>query len=692
MNNYNLENINLLLDEKLSKLIIKKVLLNKNILKNKNYIKSTLFNKRIILFIIAFLLFIFAVGFYSKFKNKTNIAINQSNLKFNKNYFLYKYFKNFHSKLIHFKIINTNYSFSLIFNIAKIEYDIGFYENINSLILPSELKLKYNLNIICHMNIKNISININSLPNIYQNKYFKCIEFFKIDEKIDFGIKVYQTSQNIYFSIIYLFKEKDIFYRELNHKNESLFNPLYINEEYDKGLEKINDIKINENLKIKKSYIKYPICSLKRKVAVYDNKWYNNNLYNHYFCFCKGDICLLSKMTQKCKYKFFLNIIDNNRDVFQKTDYIFVDFIFNDKSFDDTYPVFEEMQKENLPVHYVTENMDIYKKYCYSYEYCSKIIRMDENEYELYGDFLEKYLTLLLKLKVVVSGKISNTNHYSDLFYNLEYVTYICVGHGVCYFKDYLYAEDRLYGQKRNDKILIPPSNKIISIAKKYGWKDENIIKLNLPRWDKYNINNSSIFLNKSIFIMFTWRGINKNQKISSLYLKNIISLLTSKKLKRKLKNNNITLYFSYHRLLHINYFNSSNSQLKKYKYIKLIPQNQISLILSQTNLVISDFSSIIFELIYRRKPFIFYIPDINEPNLETIYTTEYSDLIKSIKNGAIPFENKCICVNETIEKIIYYINNDFKLEKKLEKFYDSFSFKKGNNIGKFISYLKSIK
>ena len=542
------------------------------------------------------------------------------------------------------------------------------------------------------MVIKNKNIEINSLPNIYQNKYLKCIEIFNIGENIDFGLKFHRTNETLAFSIMYLFDDKVIYYNDLKNKNDSFFNPLFIKDKYDKDIEKLNDIKINETLKLKKSYIKFPYCTLKRKAAVFDDKWNIINIYNHYFCFCKGHFCMLSKISQNCKYKFYLNIIDNNRDVYQKTDYLFVDFIFNDKSFDDTYPVFKEMKKEKLPVHYVTENLDIYNEYCYQNKYCLIIIKMNKDEYELYGEFLEKYLTLLLTLKSVISGKISNYNHYSELFYNLEYITYISVGHGVCYFKYYLYEENRLYGQKRNDKILIPPSNKIINIAKKYGWKDENIIKMNLPRWDKYNIINRIKPVNNSIFVMFTWRSINKNQRISSYYLDNINTLLTSDLLKKKLKKKKITLYFAYHRYLDNIFFNYSKKKLKKYTYIKLIQQNEISMALCQTNLVVSDFSSIIFEMIYRRKPFIFYIPDIDEPNLEELYKKEYYDLINFIKNGTIQFENKCTNINEAIDKIIYYINNNFQLDKKLIKFYNSFSFKKGNNIKKFINYLISIK
>ena len=94
--------------------------------------------------------------------------------------------------------------------------------------------------------------------------------------------------------------------------------------------------------------------------------------------------------------------------------------------------------------------------------------------------------------------------------------------------------------------------------------------------------------------------------------------------------------------------------------------------------MVISDFSSIIFDIIYRKKPFIIYIPDANEPNIKEIYTKDYYDIIESFKNGNYDFENIFLNFNETINKIIYYINNNFSLEKKLQIFYNSFGFENG--------------
>lgn len=167
--------------------------------------------------------------------------------------------------------------------------------------------------------------------------------------------------------------------------------------------------------------------------------------------------------------------------------------------------------KKDYPVHYITEHKEIYEKYCKDKEFCSKIIKLGKDYYN-YANFFENHLSLVLKLKAVVSCKESATHLVSYLFYNLEYITYIAVTHGVCYFKDYLFAKERIYGSMKNNKIVIPPSNLLIEQARKYGWRNEDIIKINLPKWDKYNEeyqlkNKDKLKINKnSILVMFTWR------------------------------------------------------------------------------------------------------------------------------------------------------------------------------------------
>ena len=236
----------------------------------------------------------------------------------------------------------------------------------------------------------------------------------------------------------------------------------------------------------------------------------------------------------------------------------------------------------------------------------------------------------------------------------------------------------------------------IISIAKNYGWKDENIIKINLPRWDKYNniISSNSYYKynlkNNSIFILFTWRDINKNKKISTYYFKNIIDLLRDKYLNQVLQKKNILLYFTLHHL--IRKYNEYQLFFKNIKYLRFIKENEISECLVKTSLVVTDFSSIVFDIIYRKKPYIIFIPDANDPTIEKLYTKNYVNLIQLIKNGTIKFENKYFYVNDTVNKIIYYINQNFEIESSLNKFYEKISLKEGNNIFKFVEYIKNMK
>jgi hypothetical protein len=190
----------------------------------------------------------------------------------------------------------------------------------NNFILPSDLTLFNQLHLICIITIKNQNVEINSLPNIYQNKYYECIEFININEKIKFGIKIYQKQEN-YENIkafqTFFFLEKNFEYNQLNCNN-IFFDSLLINKKYLKNVYNLNK---NEALRLKKSYIKFPINCLKREIAIYENKWYFQNIYNNYFCFCKGFFCKMNKNHQNCKYHIFLNIIDKNRKVYKKEDF-----------------------------------------------------------------------------------------------------------------------------------------------------------------------------------------------------------------------------------------------------------------------------------------------------------------------------------------------------------------------------------
>ena len=114
------------------------------------------------------------------------------------------------------------------------------------------------------------------------------------------------------------------------------------------------------------------------------------------------------------------------------------------------------MYAKNISVHYITEKKEIYQKYCINNEKCLTIIYVNDKNYTINGNFLEKYLTLFLKLKQVISGGGFDLDYIkSNIFYNIDYITYICITHGVSFFKYFLYEINSVYGWRKYDKILI---------------------------------------------------------------------------------------------------------------------------------------------------------------------------------------------------------------------------------------------
>ena len=547
------------------------------------------------------------------------------------------------------------------------------------MIAPSDLTLYYEYHVLCYNKNLNNNKFIISLADIYGNEFYYCIEFFNKNENIIFGIILYKKYNEIEYYSIDFFTYKNKKYNNYIYNIMNALNYSLTNEKFNILTQKINSNKLDNSMRLKKSFIQKPFYSTKSNVGK-KNQWIFRNIFNHYFCFCKGKNCLFYDIPQKCKYYFYLSIIDNNKYLYKKTEYLFGDFFFNNLSTDDVYPIFTKMMSQNYGVHYMTKIENIYEKYCKNKRICLTIIK----DIFIDGNFLEKYLTLILKLKSVISG--SEFCFIDNLFYKIDYITYISVGHGVSFFKHFLYSKYGYYGFKKYNKILIPPSERLISVAKHYGWKDKNIIKMNLPRWDFYNTKKKQCAKNKNIFVMFTWRQMEKGKNISELYFENINGLLNNNLLLKSLKKYKITLYFTFHRRI------ENKSRIKLNKHIKYIEEEKISYILSNTSLVVSDFSSIIFDMIYREIPFVIFIPDSNDPNINNIYKSHYSNLIKDIKCGTISFQNTFFSIEDTVKKINYYIKNNFNLDSKLKIFYKKFGFKRRNNTNKFIKYLKKLK
>ena len=261
----------------------------------------------------------------------------------------------------------------------------------------------------------------------------------------------------------------------------------------------------------------------------------------------------------------------------------------------DAYPIFIKMVQNNINAYYLTMSSKIYKYFILDNSNYHKQLNIIYGIRKINGNFLEKYFELLLRLKVVVTAE--QYESIDNIFYNIDYITYIFLGHGVTYIKSYLYND--YISHKRYDKILLPKSEKFINLALNAGWKLEDIIQMGYPRWDKYdNYNNNlstnknSTFKERSIFLMLTWRKLKKGRNISDLYYNNIFNLFNDSKINKLLLKKNIKIFFTFHHKIKFKKKFVINNN------IKMIPQNDISSLLKNSSLIITDFSSILFDAI----------------------------------------------------------------------------------------------
>ena len=673
-----------------------------NIYINEDYI---LLLNYIIKYVKFLVLLIITIKFICLFElNKDTIYLKNYNINNeSEDYLFSSYIENITNiSNIYLKIINIKYSFSKENQIIEVKYYIKLYDKNKNAINPFDLSLLYNLHLLCEIYIFKNNEKIYSIANIYGNYYFFCKEYINITENVNFGIKIYkiceindeiESYEHFYFT--YDFNNSNL---NPIFQNNNKFNINDLNNKYNKFLTKINRYKKKEKIlkkpfKLKSSFVKPPLCYFKRDIAQEEGRWYFNNIYANYFCFCKGESCIDIKIfnnynSQSCKYFFYKTIIDNNRNLYEKSHYLLSDFFSENIEPSDALPIFNEMIKEKMDAHYLTMSTEIYNNFCLNNYNCYNELQMIYGVKKINGDTLEKYIELILKLKVVITAE--KYECIDNIFYNIEYITYIFLGHGVQYIKSYLYKD--YLNHKKFDKILLPPYDKIISNAINSGWKIENIIKLGLPKWDNYIIFNPTILLSgnikeeRAIFLMFTWRQLKKGKNISDLYFKNLYNILTNDDINEQLEKNNIKFYYCYHHRL------KEKRIIRVNKNIIRINQNDISSILKNSSLIITDFSAIMFDAIIQKKPLILYIPDALDENLKDIYINDYYQTITKLKNGMIYLFEIIFDLKKVIKKIIYYIRNDFILEENKLKFYNHFRFKNKGNTRKFIRYIRMLK
>ena len=203
---------------------------------------------------------------------------------------------------------------------------------------------------------------------------------------------------------------------------------------------------------------------------------------------------------------------------------------------------------------------------------------------------------------------------------------------------------------------------------------DKQIVQvLGLPRYD----NLVKLKIKKQILFIPSWRSyLDDDERIlfESDYYKSIETLINNKRLHNLLKEYDYELIFKAHPELikHINLFNS--------KIIKIDTETSFQKLFGESALLISDFSSVVFDFAYLKKPVIYY-----QPNDDYHYEMGYFDH-EEMGFGRV-IKNEDVLVEEIEE----YMMNDCKMEDKYkQRVKDFFKFHDKNNSKRVYEWIKN--
>ncbi|MGL6298350.1 MAG: CDP-glycerol:glycerophosphate glycerophosphotransferase [Methanobacteriaceae archaeon] len=329
--------------------------------------------------------------------------------------------------------------------------------------------------------------------------------------------------------------------------------------------------------------------------------------------------------------------------------WLFMDRI--DKADDNAEHLFKyaSKQKDNINKYFVIRKDSV------DFERISKVGKVLS-----YGSYKHKIMVLVAEKFISSHSDIKYMNPFGKtivLYEGLIHFDFVYLKHGI--IKDDL---SKLLGKYfKNIKLFIttafPEYDSIIN--GKYGYGEDNVKLLGMPRFDGLNDKNM-----KKVTIMPTWRGSNlldEDVLLKSDFFNRYKKIVNDEKLLNYLSENGYELEFRPHpRLYEIIHIFEEN----KPKNVT-IPKFEASYqkTFNESKLLITDYSSVAFDFAYLRKPILYYQWEGDDYHLEKGYfdyeKCGFGEIISSH--------------DELVDSIINYIENDCKIKDKYDERINNF-------------------
>lgn len=281
----------------------------------------------------------------------------------------------------------------------------------------------------------------------------------------------------------------------------------------------------------------------------------------------------------------------------------------------------------------------------------------------LYGSFKHYLIYLLAECHVSAHVDLDSPNSRVSNFlerHNLLKNKRVFLQHGI--------TKDKIsfgyYSVSRADLFVCAAKPEYEFCKREFGYPEGTVRLLGFARFDGLGVGD----VKRQILLMPTWRawlaGVSEQIFVESEYFKMYQSLITNEELKKLLKKENTQLVFCPHSDMQkfISLFDTSSSDI----VIATEKKCDIQRLMNESAMLITDYSSVAFDVAYMDKPVCYYQFDYNEyrkrQHPEGYYSYE--------ENGFGPI---CKSEDELFEVIKAIIHNNFETEQKYKQRQEEF-------------------
>lgn len=341
---------------------------------------------------------------------------------------------------------------------------------------------------------------------------------------------------------------------------------------------------------------------------------------------------------------------------------------------DNGFAFFESCMNKNIPedTYYVSKENN--KNMDNLLPYKNKVLRYDSFKH-LVLYHLSQYAIVSHGIRDVIPSIVHN-----KIASNNKKVIYL--QHGIIAMKKLQFNRNSYNGMIK--KFVVSSEHEKNIMINEMNFKEKQVMVTGLARFDSL-VDKSREKKTREILLMPTWREWiigSREGFLESDFFVHYHGLLQDEKLHELLEKHDLILKFFPHIEIQKKYKDEFASLNKRIKIIKL-GEESVKELMQNSSLMITDYSSVVFDFNYMNKPTIFYHFDVNE---YLKYRGSYVDLRKDLVGDIAQTRT------EVIQYVRDYAENGFKYKPKYsinsKKYY---AYHDKNNFERIYSEIKKL-